>query len=192
MMADTTLELSNEPNPADDQPADAELVAQLRAGSREALATLFRRHAASLHGLAFRLTGSRAEADDVVQDVFVGLRRALAPYEERGRFASWLRKLAARTALMRVRRQRLEATLPMRELAGDPPTLDTGAVIDRMAVRAALEELPEGRRRVFLLREVEGYSHAEIAGLLEISVAASRVRLHRAWKLLRQRAGGAP
>lgn len=170
---------------------DAILAAAVAEGSREALAALFHRHADQVFHLAYRITGSAEEAEDVLQDVFVGLRRALERYEERGSFLSWLRKVAARTALMRIRVRQRRTFLPLDAVEGSLCT-DPSPVVDRMEVREALAAMAEGQRTVFLLKEVEGYGHGEIAGLLGISESASRVRLHRAWRFLDRRLGVGP
>jgi RNA polymerase sigma-70 factor, ECF subfamily len=167
--------------PADD--TDGLAVEGARAGSSDALAALYRNHAAALYRLAYRLTGTRQDAEDVVHDVFVGLPEALHRYEEHGNFAAWLKRVTVRVALMRLRsRQRrrevaLDATRP--EQASPAPT-------DRIALDAALNALPDPLRVVLILKEIEGYSHAEIGALLGISAVASRVRLNRALKRLRR------
>src|SRR5437870_9769439 len=161
----------------------AALIEAVRAGNPEALAALYREHGAALYRLAYRLTGTREEAEDVVHDVFVGLPEALARYEERGKLTSWLKRVTARVALVRLRartRRRevgIEATLP----TADPP-LDSASI----ALRAAVDALPDPLRAVLVLKEIEGYSHAEVGELLGISTGASRVRLNRAMRRLRK------
>lgn len=155
----------------------------LRTGSPDALAALYRQHGAALFRLAYRLTGTREDAEDVVHDVFVGLPEALTRYEERGMLLGWLKRVTARVALMRLRRRgrRREVPLDAAEHETDPLT-----AADGIPLRAAVEALPDPLRVVLVLKEVEGYSHAEVAGLLGISVVASRVRLARALKRLRK------
>ncbi|MGE0439240.1 MAG: RNA polymerase sigma factor [Gemmatimonadales bacterium] len=164
-----------------------DLIGAIRNGSPEALATAYERHALDVLRVAYRITGNRADAEDVLQDVFVGLPRALQRYRESGRFGAWLKQVAARTALMRLRRLRRETALS--EFA--EPIAGSGAdlVVDRVAAAAVLDRMPPGLRRVFLLKEVDGYSHREVATLLGISIPASEVRLHRAWQFI-QRATG--
>lgn len=172
-----------EPPPAP-EPA---LLAAVRQGSTEALGQLYGRHAGEVYSLAFRLTGSRDDAQDVMQDVFVGLPRALRAYDERGRFGAWLGRVAARVALMRMRSRgalREEAL----EAAGDPAARRDPDPVDRIAAHRALQRLPDGLRAVFVLKEIEGYSHAEIGGLLGITAENAAVRLSRAWKLLHSEA----
>lgn len=165
------------------------LIERARAGDPDALGTLYQRHAEPLFRLAFRLLGSAAEAEDLVQDLFVGLPEALRRYEERGALEAWLRRVVVRMALMRFRRDRRrgEVALPDPELPGAP---SVGASAERLSLRLALAEairgLSDSLRTVFVLREVEGYSHAEIAEMLGIRVGTSEVRLHRAIRLLRQ------
>lgn len=155
------------------------------AGQRDALGELYRRHRAAVHRVAYSITGSLHDAEDVLQDVFVGLPRALRRYEETGRFESWLKRIAARAALMRLRRNRRR--VPPLDFVR-PGWLDqTDTLVQRLDLREALRVMKPKLRVVFVLREIEGYSHGEIAELLGISDAASRVRHHRAWKDLRKR-----
>jgi RNA polymerase sigma-70 factor (ECF subfamily) len=155
------------------------------APSNAPLSELYASYAADLFRLAYRLTGSSADAEDVVQDVFLGLPHALRGYDERGRFGAWLRTLTARTALSRLRRRtrRREVVL---DAAVSPMTCGHAeAVVSHVTLQRALAQLPETLRSVLVLREMEGYSHAEIAELLGIGVSASQVRLHRAHEKLR-------
>lgn len=175
-----------------EEPELSSVLDAARSGSRDALAELYRLYAAAVITLAYRITGSREDAEDVLQDVFVGLRRALASYHHEGRFESWLKRVAARTALMRMRagRRRAESSLS-EELAdtvtaAEPAGSAAARVIDRLEMQRVLERLPQSLRAVFLLKEVEGYSHDEIGALLDISAAASATRLSRAWSLLRR------
>jgi RNA polymerase sigma-70 factor, ECF subfamily len=159
------------------------LVQRVRRGDAEALGALFDLHGAALYQLAYRLLGTREDAEDAVQDVFGGLELALARYDEQGAFGAWLRRVTARTALMRLRAER-------RRRVDDPvrthESADRGDVALRMTLDTALGTLPDPLRTVFVLRTVEGYSHDEIAGMLHISAGASKVRLHRAIRQLQQ------
>ena len=157
-------------------------IAAARAGSTDALGGIYRLHADMVFGAAYRITLSEADAEDVLQDVFVGLPEALRSYDERGTFASWLKAVAVRTALMRLRSQRR-----LREGSLDSASTPTSArptALDRAAARDAIARLPEALRVVFMLSEVEGYTHAEISALLDISAGASATRLHRAWRAI--------
>lgn len=161
--------------------SDAALAAAAANGDAAALGALYDRFAASLLGAAYRLLMSKVEAEDVVHDVFVGLPEALRRYEERGALGAWLKRVTVRVALTRLRRRETHPLAEL-EIAAAAPHRDDDASID---VAAALDNLPGGLRAVLVLKEVEGYSHAEIAEMLGISVAASKVRLHRALRALR-------
>lgn len=172
------------PSPADDP---AGLAEQARGGSSAALGGLYRLFGQALFRLAYRLTASKEDAEDVVHDVFVGLPEALQGYEERGRLDAWLRRLTARTSLMRLRSARRRGDV---RLEDDHPGPEP-AREDRSDVEKAVNALPAPLRSVLVLKEVEGYSHSEIARMLNINVVTSRVRLVRAMSRLRRMLGGA-
>lgn len=159
-----------------------QLVERARNGSMDALAALYDAHAAGVHRVAFRLLRSTADAEDVVQDVFVGLPRALRSWRGEGSLDAWIRQVAARVALMRLRSRKRRREEPAGTDATD--SASPGNPVDRVALERALDGLSEEFRTVFLLKVVEGYSHDEIGGLLGITPAASRARLARARRLL--------
>jgi RNA polymerase sigma-70 factor, ECF subfamily len=164
---------------------DAELVGRARAAEATAIDELYRRHADAVMRVAYHLLGGVEEAEDVVQDVFVGLPVALRQYDERGKLDGWLRTIAARLALTRLRTRRRRREVALDE-GGDRPAPASGdAIATRLALRDAIAALPETLRVVFVLKEVEGYSHDEIARLLDIRPGTSQVRLFRAVRLLR-------
>lgn len=166
---------------------DAELVAAVRAGQTDALGRLFDRYSEPTWRLLSRMLGSPADADDALQDVFIGLPDILASYSGRAPLGAWIRGVAVNTALMRLRsdRRRAEDTLDESDAPTQTVSQPPDAVEDRVTIAAALRALPEVFRTVFVLKEVSGYSHAEIARALGISVSLSEVRLFRARKLLR-------
>ena len=163
---------------------ETELIAATRDGSADALGELYDRHARSLLAVAFRLLQSTDEAEDVVHDVFVGLPELLRRYEERGAFAPWLKKVAARVALTRIRESSHRPTVSIDEPSNQPHVLpaDVEGVV---SLEQAMRSLAPTLRAVLVLKEIEGFSHAEVARLLDISVGASQVRLHRAIQALR-------
>jgi RNA polymerase sigma-70 factor (ECF subfamily) len=167
--------------PAPGLPDDPALLGRVRTGDRDALSALYRTHAGEMLALALRLTGSHSEAEEVVQDLFVALPRTLARYQERGRFVPWLKQLTVRLALVRLRagRRRREAELVEVESFW---VSDTTADLE---LRQALDRLDPDHRAIIVLKVVEGYSHAEIAELLDIRKGTSEVRLHRALQRLR-------
>lgn len=168
-----------------DHDHEAEWLPGLKTGDPVALERCYRLHADHLLRLAYRLTGHAQDAEDVVQDVFVGLTHALRHYDESGTFGGWLRRVTARMALMHARRVRdrreaIEDVESLQVSAPTPPSLN-----DSVAVERSLAVLSPSLSSVFVLKVMEGYSHLEIAALLGISVSASEVRLHRAIRRLR-------
>ena len=165
----------------------ADLIAAVRAGSPDALGEMFVRYADTLLAVAYRLTVSRTEAEDVVQDVFVGLPEALRSYQEQGRFDAWLRRVTVRHTLMRMRAASRRPESPIQEAAHISATGQDLAA--RFTIETALAGLSEALRAVFVLHEIEGYSHSEIGEALGIRAGTSEVRLFRARALLRAALG---
>ena len=174
---------------ANERSDDAALVRRLSSGDLDALDVLFHRHASALLNLARRITGSAVDAEDVVQDLFVGLPVAVRRYTERGSFGAWLRTVTARLALDRVRRRTRRHEVAL-DLAGEQTAASATPEV-RWDLERALAALPHDLRLVFVLKEVEGFSHAEIGELLGIRTGTSEVRLHRAIRALRRELGGA-
>lgn len=172
-----------------DELEERALVARTMEGDETAFAALYHRHASAAYTAAYRLLDSAPDAEDVVQELFLALPKTLAGYDPaRGALGAWLRRVAVRLALMRMRsvRRRRETD------AGSVATLlaRDDSALERLSIEAALARLSEEQRTVFLLKEVEGYEHREIATLLDISVANSEVRLFRARQALRALLGG--
>lgn len=173
-----------------DPPADAgaPAVAAARRGAPEGIAALYRAHAGALLRVATRLTGSAADAEDVVHDVFVGLPELLRRYEDRGQLAAWLRGVTVRLVLDRLRRDRRRAALLVRAApdaiaaAGHAGGHDG---VDALDLDRALAALAEPLRVVFVLRQLEEWSFDEIGGRLGITPGAARVRHLRALRRLR-------
>jgi RNA polymerase sigma-70 factor (ECF subfamily) len=167
--------------------ANALLVDRIRSGDADALGLLYDQQAPRLLRVAWRLVGERAEAEDVLHDLFVGLPEALRRYTDEGRLDAWLVRCVVRLSLMRLRIERrrgehvpLDALLPSGQVS---PALRA----EVRELEEAIAALPVGLRTVFLLRQVEGFSHEEIAETLGISEGNSRVRLTRALGHLQQR-----
>ena len=166
-------------------PSVPDLVAKVRTGSPDALADLYAAHSAALYRLAYRLLGTREEAEDVVHDLFVGLPEALRRYEERGSLLAWLKRVTVRLVLMRRR-----AATRRREVSIDTAeSAPTRSVAEYSDLQSAVSALPDSLRTVLVLKEMEGYSHGEVAELLGITAGASRARLTRALQQLRRQLG---
>jgi RNA polymerase sigma-70 factor (ECF subfamily) len=165
---------------------DPDLIPRLRRGDPSALTAIYRAFGGELLALARRLTGSNADAEDVLHDLIVGLPDALRNYEERGRLRAWLKQIVARMCLMRLRtaRRRRETDL---DTAGQIPVRAASAADFDDAIEIALRDLPRPIRAVVVLRFIEGLSHREIAETLGISITASEMRLSRGIVALRRR-----
>jgi RNA polymerase sigma-70 factor (ECF subfamily) len=155
----------------------------------QTLERIFREHGQLVLDTAYRLTGSVSDAEDVLQDVFLGLPAALKRYRPRDAFAAWLRRVTVRVALMRLRRDRGRREIAL-DTVPEPSVRAHDGAAERTEIQRAIAALPVPLRTVFVLREVEGYSHAEIAKLLGIREGASQVRHHRAVRMLRAALGG--
>lgn len=168
------------------------MVLAAQRGDDLAFAALYDRHAGRVFALCLRLSADPTAAAELVQDVFVRLWERLASYRGESAFSTWLHRLAVNTVLDgarqgRRRRMRVaiaadfaDVTLLERSVA---PTPDPGGSLD---LNAAVERLPAGARAVFVLYDVEGFSHAEIAGMLGIAEGTSKAHLFRARRLLRE------
>jgi RNA polymerase sigma-70 factor (ECF subfamily) len=167
----------------EDQPA---VVESARKGDPSALAQLYREFGDTVYAMAYRLMASRADAEDVLQDVFLGLPEGLRTYREQGSLEGWIKKVAARTALMKLRSRRSKAEVSLDFVAAVRAARPESSPGDRVALEVALSQLPSAQRAVFVLKEVDGYGHAEIGAMLGITATASKVRLHRARRKLRE------
>jgi RNA polymerase sigma-70 factor (ECF subfamily) len=163
---------------------EAVLIAHAASGSHDALAALFELHSPHVHRVAYRLTMSADEADDIVQDLFIGLPEALSAFSGTGDFSAWLRRVAVRTTLMRMRASRRRSATAMRAVGGKDTAM-SNFMLDRMAIATALVALPDDLRIAFMLHDIEGYSHTEIAEMLGIRIGTAEVRVHRARRKLR-------
>jgi RNA polymerase sigma-70 factor (ECF subfamily) len=164
---------------------ETDLLSRLRRGDAEALRTIYEGHSDAVYRVALRITASSADAYDVTHDVFLGLPEAVSRYDPTRSFMAWLRGVAVRTALMRIRseKRRREVSLaPLRALGVRPKA---GTVVDRLTLENALVDLPPELRTVFVLREIEGLTYREISEVLEIRENTAAVRLHRARSRLR-------
>lgn len=157
----------------------------LRRGEPGAIADAYHAHAGGLLRTLRGFLGDEAEAEDVLHDLFVGLPEALRRYEDRGLFGAWLRRVALRLALqrLRARKRRREVALGGYDTPGR--RAETEALPARLLVEQALAALPEGMRTVVVLRELEGWSHREIGEFLGLREGAVMTRHCRAMQRLR-------
>jgi len=165
-----------------------EVVRRAQQGDQSAFHELYREHVGRMYALCLRLTGSAAEAEERTQDVFVQAWRKLASFRGESAFSSWLHRLAVNLVLM----ERRSAGRRWARVAAveDPGALERGgegpSPVSGLDLERAVAALPEGARQVFVLHDVEGYRHQEIAELLGIAAGTSKAQLFRARRLLRE------
>ena len=161
-------------------------VARAAAGDVHAFEALYRTYLPRVHSLVRRMTGGR-DTDELTQDVFVRVWQKLGSFRGDSAFATWLHRLAVNVVIERFR---TETTRRQRMIDGEE-IFETLPANTRprdlsMDFEAALLKLPDGAREIFVLHDVEGYKHHEIATLLGISPGTSKAQLHRARMMLRK------
>jgi RNA polymerase sigma-70 factor (ECF subfamily) len=168
-------------------------LAQMSAGGDMlAFEELYERHSRRVYSLCLRMTANTAEAEDLTQEVFIQLHRKVGSFRGESQFTTWLHRMTVNQVLMHFRRRgsRSEQVTedgesPQQVVSGteDPSRMP---VVDRIALDKALGQLPPGYRAVFVLHDVEGHEHEEVARLLGCSVGTSKSQLHKARMKLRQ------
>ena len=167
-----------------------DLVARAQGGDQTAFRDLYRQHAGRVYAVCLRLTGDAGAAEERTQDVFVRLWDKLSSFRGESAFSSWLHRLAVNVVLneQRASGRREQRVRPV----ADPGALERGGgrgeptVGLRIDLEQAIAELPAGAREVFVLFDIEGYGHAEIADLVGIAEGTSKAQLFRARRLLRE------
>ncbi|MCB9288552.1 MAG: sigma-70 family RNA polymerase sigma factor [Lewinellaceae bacterium] len=160
-----------------------ELIEGCLSNDRRAQKELYDRYSRAMYTVAYRITNDFDLANDVLQEAFLKAFRALPGFRRESTLGAWIKTIVLRTALSKVkRRPRFE---PL-EQHPDEDAIDWGHQIDIDYLERAIQALPEGYRMVFVLIEVEGYSHKEVADLMGISVGTSKSQLFYAKKRLRQ------
>jgi RNA polymerase sigma-70 factor (ECF subfamily) len=178
--------------------SDLDLVKRAQEGDADAFASLFHAHKARIYSVCLRMTNNAAEAEDLTQDAFMQVFRKLATFRGDSALSTWLYRIAVNTVLMHFRKKALrqvsldepysqDAKVVRREYGSRDDRL-VGCV-DRIALARAIKDLPDGYRTIFLLHEVEGYEHQEIAELLDCSVGNSKSQLHKAKLRIRELLG---
>jgi RNA polymerase sigma-70 factor (ECF subfamily) len=171
-----------------------DVISRAAAGDRQAFEGIYREHVGRVYALCVRMAGDRGAAEELTQDVFVRAWEKLSLFRGESAFSTWLHRLAVNVVLHHrktdgVRRSRFSSEEdPDVAVAADGSGIRQRSVGpgDRMDLEAAIAGLPPGARRVFVLHDVEGYKHEEIAGMLGITAGGSKAQLHRARLLLRE------
>jgi RNA polymerase sigma-70 factor (ECF subfamily) len=181
------------PSPTEDKTATLDCIRRAQAGDVDAFEVLYREHSGRVYALCVRLKGGdRSDATELMQDVFVKAWRRLETFRGDCAFGSWLHRLAVNTMLENVRsdRRRTARVLSMEDTSLLPGAARSSGIDLKMDMEEAVASLPRGARLAFVLHDVEGYQHQEIAEQLSVSVGTVKAQLHRARRLLRARLEG--
>ena len=170
--------------------SERSLVQRAQNGDEQAFAALFQSHKKRVYSVCLLMTKDIAEAEDLTQEAFLQVFRTVSSFRGDSAFSTWLYRVAVNTVLMKLRRRKSPPIVSLDEpVSSESPSLrrDVGkadlqlsGAIDRITLRRAMRELPEGCRQIFALHEVEGYQHHEIAKMLDCSVGNSKSQLHKA------------
>ena len=181
------------PNPStirEDEAAALDSIRRAQAGDVDAFELLYKEHAGRIFALCLRLeAGNSADATELMQDVFIKAWRRISTFRGDCAFSSWLHRMAVNTMLENARsdRRRIARVLPMDDTSLLPGAARSSGVELKMDMENAIASLPRGARLAFVLHDIEGYQHQEIAEQLSVSVGTIKAQLHRARRLLRER-----
>jgi RNA polymerase sigma-70 factor, ECF subfamily len=176
--------------------SEAEAIDGAKQGDSECLKSLYGLHKRRVYSICLRMTGNIYEAEDFTQDAFLQLHRKIASFRGDSAFSTWLHRITVNVILMRFRKKglteiSLDETLEPTEEGG--PKKEFGfedrvlaGSIDRVNLERAIESLPPGYRSIFVLHDIEGYEHNEIAEMMGCSTGNSKSQLHKARMKLRE------
>ena len=178
-----------------DRLSEAQAIERAKQGDAEAFEALYNLHKRRVYSLCLRMTANTAAAEDLTQEAFLQLFRKIGTFRGESAFSTWLHRMAVNVVLMQLRKKGLpvvpleenietEEETPRKELGADDPRL--AGSIDRMQLERSIAGLPPGYRMIFLLHDVEGYEHNEIAEIVGCSIGNSKSQLHKARMKLRE------
>jgi len=176
---------------------EAEAIRLAQAGDAAAFEFLYQLHGRRVYALCLRMVNNPADAEDLMQEAFLQLFRKIATFRGESAFSTWLHRMTVNVVLMRLRKKTLpaasldEVTDPDEETGGPRkdiggPDLGLSGAVDRVNLQRAVEQLPPGYKTVFVLHDVQGYEHNEIADIMDCSVGNSKSQLHKARTRLRE------
>ncbi len=176
--------------------SEAEAIRQAQQGVPAGFEYLYQAHCRRVYGLCLRIIKNRAEAEDLTQQVFLQLFRKISTFRGESVFSTWLHRVTVNIVLMHMRRKRtaefsvesLDGHTSGGESSNEHGSTHTSmfGAIERLNLMRAIRKLPSGYKQIFLLHDVIGYEHGEIAGLLGCTTGSSKSQLHKARKRLRQ------
>jgi RNA polymerase sigma-70 factor, ECF subfamily len=176
---------------------EAEAIRRAQAGDSAAFDFLYQLHSRRVYALCLRMVNNPADAEDLAQEAFLQLFRKIGTFRGESAFSTWLHRMTVNVVLMRLRKKSLptdslEETLDP-EAENSSPKRDVGApdlrlsgAVDRVNLERSIDQLPPGYRTVFVLHDVQGYEHNEIADIMGCSVGNSKSQLHKARTRLRE------
>ena len=173
---------------------EAEAIRLAQAGDAAAFEQLYQLHSRRVYALCLRMVGNPSDAEDLMQEAFLQLFRKIGTFRGESAFSTWLHRMAVNVVLMHLRKKglpvvSLEETTegddetPKKDFGADDPVL-SGSV-DRLRLQNAVDRLPPGYRTIFVLHDVQGYEHNEIAAMVGCSIGNSKSQLHKARMKLR-------
>ena len=176
---------------------EEDMIRLAQEGDSAAFEQLYRRYSGRVYAICLRMVRIESEAEDLTQEAFLLLFRKIHTFRGEARFSTWLHRLTINLVLMRLRKRRhpevsLDTILEPGEEESRPPVefgapdLRLNGVVDRMHLNGAIEQLPDGYKEMFLLHDVEGYEHHEIAEILGCSAGNSKSQLYKARVRLRK------
>ncbi|HEX2775255.1 MAG TPA: sigma-70 family RNA polymerase sigma factor [Candidatus Acidoferrales bacterium] len=176
---------------------EAEAIRLAQQGNAAAFERLYQMHNRRVYSLCLRMVGNTAGAEDLTQEAFLQLFRKIATFRGESAFSTWLHRLAVNVVLMKLRKKSgtetsLDELTEPDEESGGPrrdfgaPDLRLSGSIDRVHLQRAVEQLPPGYKAVFVLHDVQGYEHNEIAEIMDCSIGNSKSQLHKARMRLRE------
>lgn len=175
---------------------EAEAIRLAQQGDAAAFERLYQLHNRRVYSLCLRMVSNTAEAEDLTQEAFLQLFRKIATFRGESAFSTWLHRLSVNVVLMKLRRKSgtetsLEQVTEPDEDSGTPrrdfggPDIRLSGSIDRVNLQRAVDQLPPGYKAVFVLHDVQGYEHNEIAEIMGCSIGNSKSQLHKARMRLR-------
>ncbi len=174
---------------------ETDAIERAKQGDAEAFQALYDKHKRRVYSLCLRMTANVAEAEDLTQEAVLQLYRKIATFRGESAFSTWLHRLSVNVVLMHLRKKGLPVVSLEETTQGaeeDSPKKDFGTQdlalagsIDRLQLQRAVEDLPPGYRTIFVLHDVEGYEHNEIAEIVGCSIGNSKSQLHKARMKLR-------
>jgi RNA polymerase sigma-70 factor, ECF subfamily len=175
--------------------SEAEIIAGCIKGNQSAFEALYNLHKRRVYSICLRMVGNTAGAEDLTQEAFMQLFRKIATFRGESAFSTWLHRLTVNVVLMHLRRKGIDEISMDQETEEESPDspkkeyggqdLNLMGAVDRVTLEKTIADLPTGYRTIFVLHDVEGYEHNEIADMIGCSIGNSKSQLHKARMKLR-------